>query len=189
MIIPTVIENDGRSERAYDIYSRLLKDNIIMLNDGINDQVAGLVVSQMLFLQSQDPKKDINLYLNSPGGVITSGLAIINTMDMIENDVSVVCMGQACSMGAVILCCGAEGKRYSLPDSRIMTHQPRGGTEGVHDDMEIQVAECGRLKDILYKKMAQRTGKTVKQVEKMCVRDYWMSPEQALENGIIDKVL
>lgn len=187
-LVPTVVENDGRGERAYDIYSRLLKDNIILLNSPIDDQVAGLVVAQLLFLQSQDPKKDISLYLNSPGGVITAGLAIINTMEVISNDVRVVCMGQACSMGAVILCCGAEGKRTSLQDARIMIHQPRGGVQGVHADMDIAVKECGRLRDILYEKMAKRMGKTAKVVEKMCDRDHWMSPEDAKEAGIIDEI-
>jgi len=188
-LVPTVVENDGRGERAYDIYSRLLKDNIVMINGPINDQVAGLVVSQLLFLQSQDPKKDVSIYLNSPGGVITAGLAIINTMDMIQNDVSVTCLGQACSMGAVILCCGTHGKRFCLPDARVMVHQPRGGTEGVQTDMEISVEEGKRLREILYRKLANRSGKTMKQIEKMCDRDFWMSPEQALENGIIDRVL
>jgi ATP-dependent Clp protease protease subunit len=188
-LVPTVIENDGRGERAYDIYSRLLKDNIIMLNSPINDQVSGLIVSQLLFLQSQDPSKDISIYLNSPGGSITAGLAIINTMEMVKNDICVVCIGQACSMGAVILCCGSDNKRLSLPDSRIMIHQPRGGVEGVHSDMKIAVEECERLRDILYNKMAKRMKKTPKAVEKMCDRDFWMSPEDALENGIIDKVL
>lgn len=190
MLVPMVIDNDGRGERSYDIYSRLLKDNIIMINGGIDDNVAGSVVAQMLFLQSTDPKKTISIYINSPGGVITSGLAIVDTMESIENDVSVVCMGQACSMGAVVLACGTKGKRLSLPNSRIMIHQPSSGMpRSTYSDMEISLEETRRLRDILYGKLAKNMGKTVKQMEKMCDRDNWMSPEQALENGIIDKVI
>jgi len=189
MLIPTVVENDGRGERAYDIYSRLLKDNIIILSGGIDIQVASVITAQLLFLQSVDPKKQVNIYLNSGGGVITDGLSIVNTMEMIENKVSVVCMGQACSMGAVILACGEPGLRFSLPDSSIMIHQPSSGFRGTFADQEIHINETKRLRDLLYKKLAVRMKKTPKQVEKMCDRDNWMSPGQALENGIIDKVL
>ena len=190
MLIPMVVDSEGgRGERSYDIFSRLLKDNVIMLTGGINDEVTSVTVAQLLFLSSVDPKKTINLYLNSGGGIITSGLGIINTMEMIPNPVSVTCVGQACSMAAIILCCGTEGMRQSLTDSRIMIHQPSGGVEGVLADQEIGVLECKRLRDIIYSKMAKRMKKTVKQVEKMCDRDFWMSPEEALTHGIIDKVL
>jgi ATP-dependent Clp protease protease subunit len=188
-LIPMVVEKDGRGERSYDIFSRLLKDNIIMINGPINDQVSSVVTAQLLFCQSVDPKKQINIYINSGGGVITSGLAIINTMEMVDNPVSVVCVGQACSMAAVILACGDKGKRFCLPDSRVMIHQPSGGTEGVHADMEISISECKRLRDLIYCKLAKRMGKTVKQVEKMCDRDFWMSSSGAVDKGIADKVL
>jgi ATP-dependent Clp protease protease subunit len=189
MLIPTVVENDGSGQRAYDIYSLLLKQDIIMLSGGIDTQVASVIVAQLLFLQSVNPKKQVNLYLNSGGGSITDGLSIVNTMEMITNPVSVVCMGQACSMGAVILACGEPGLRLSLPDSSIMIHQPSSGFKGTFVDQEIHVNETKRLRDLIYKKLAGRMSKTPKQVEKMCDRDNWMSPKDALENGIIDKVL
>ncbi len=191
MVIPMVVEKtSGGGERSYDLFSRLMKDNIVMLNSEINDAVAGIIAGQLLFLESQDPKKQINMYVNSGGGSINAGLAIINTMELITNPVSVVCMGSACSMGAVILCCGEPGLRFSLPDSSIMIHQPRGGVpNSVLSDMAISLKQCERLRDILYGKMAKRMGKSVKQIEKMCDRDCWFNPKEAVEQKIIDRVI
>jgi len=187
--VPFVIEKSGRGERSYDIYSRLLKDRIIMLSGEINDAVASSIVAQLLFLEAEDPDKDIYLYINSPGGVITSGFSIYDTMNYIKPDIVTICIGQAASMGAFLLACGAPGKRYALPSSRIMIHQPLGGAQGQATDIEIQAKEILRLKKYLNKIMADRTGKTVRTIEKDTERDFFMSAEEAMKYGLIDKVL
>lgn len=187
--VPFVIEKSGRGERSYDIYSRLLKDRIIMLSGEINDAVASSIVAQLLFLEAEDPDKDIYLYINSPGGVITSGLSIYDTMNYIKPDIVTICIGQAASMGAFLLTCGTDGKRYALPSSRIMIHQPLGGAQGQATDIEIQAKEILRLKKYLNKIMAERTGKTVRTIEKDTERDFFMSAEEAKEYGLIDEVL
>jgi ATP-dependent Clp protease protease subunit len=187
--IPYVVEQTGRGERSYDIYSRLLKDRIIMLSGEINDAVASSVVAQLLFLEAQDPDKDIYFYINSPGGVITSGFSIFDTMNYIKPDIVTICIGQAASMGAFLLASGTEGKRYALPNSRIMIHQPLGGAQGQATDILIQAEEIKRLKDTLNKILAEKTGKKVKQIEKDTDRDYFMSAQEAVEYGLIDSVL
>ena len=187
--IPYVIEQTGRGERSYDIYSRLLKDRIIMLSGEINDAVASTIVAQMLFLEAQDPEKDIYFYINSPGGVVTSGFSIFDTMNYIKPDVITICIGQAASMGAFLLACGEKGKRYALPSSRIMIHQPLGGAQGQATDIAIQAEEILRLKGYLNKILAERTGKTVKRIEKDTERDFFMSAKDAQEYGLIDEVL
>jgi ATP-dependent Clp protease, protease subunit len=188
-LIPTVIEKSQNGERAFDIYSRLLKENIIFLAGPIDDEVANIVIAQMLFLQSEDPKKDIKLYVNSPGGSVTAGLAIIDTMNHIKNDVSTVCVGMAASMGAVILASGAKGKRYSLPNSEIMIHQPLGGAQGQATDIQITAKQILKLKDKLNQMMSKQTGKPLAQIEKDADRDYYMSADEAKKYGIVDKVL
>ena len=188
-LIPTVIEKSQNGERAYDIYSRLLKENIIFLAGPIDDETANIIVAQMLFLQSEDPKKDIKIYINSPGGQVSAGLAIIDTMNHIKNDVSTVCVGMAASMGAVILASGAKGKRYSLPNSEIMIHQPLGGAQGQATDIQITAKQILKLKEKLNKMMAERTGKTFVEIERDADRDYYMSADEAKKYGIIDKVL
>jgi len=187
--VPFVIEKSGRGERSYDIYSRLLKDRIIMLSGPIDDAVASSIVAQMLFLEAEDPDKDIYLYINSPGGVITSGFSVYDTMNYIKPDIVTICIGQAASMGAFLLTCGAPGKRYALPSSRIMIHQPLGGAQGQATDIEIQAKEILRLKKYLNKIMSERTGKTVRTIEKDTERDFFMSAEEAKEYGLIDEVL
>ncbi len=187
--VPFVIEKSGRGERSYDIYSRLLKDRIVMLSGPIDDAVASSIVAQMLFLEAEDPDKDIYLYINSPGGVITSGFSIYDTMNYIKPDIVTICIGQAASMGAFLLTCGAPGKRYALPSSRIMIHQPLGGAQGQATDIEIQAKEILRLKKYLNKIMAERTGKTVRTIEKDTERDFFMSAEEAKKYGLIDEVL
>ncbi len=187
--IPFVIEKSGRGERSYDIYSRLLKDRIIMLGGPIDDAVASSIVAQLLFLEAEDPDKDIYLYINSPGGVITSGFSIYDTMNYIKPDIVTICIGQAASMGAFLLCCGTEGKRYALPSSRIMIHQPLGGAQGQATDIEIQAKEILRLKKYLNKIMSERTGKTIRTIEKDTERDFFLSAEEAKEYGLIDRVL
>jgi len=187
--IPYVVEQTGRGERSYDIYSRLLKDRIIMLSGEVNDQVSSSIVAQLLFLEAQDPDKDIYFYINSPGGVITSGLSMYDTMNYIKPDVVTICIGQAASMGAFLLSSGAKGKRYALPNARIMIHQPSGGAQGQSTDIQIQAKEIQRLKDTLNEILAKQTSKTVKRVEKDTERDNFMSAEEALEYGLIDKVL
>lgn len=189
MLVPMVIEQTGRGERAYDIYSRLLKERIILLGTPINDDVANLIVAQMLFLAAEDPEKDIELYINSPGGVVTAGLAIYDTMQFIKPDVSTICMGQAASMGAFLLAAGAKGKRFSLPNSRIMIHQPSGGAQGQATDIDIQAKEILRLREMLNAMLAQNTGKSIKTIEKDVERDNFMSPEQALKYGLIDSII
>jgi len=187
--IPYVVEQTGRGERSYDIYSRLLKDRIIMLSGEVNDQVASSVVAQLLFLEAQDPDKDIYFYINSPGGVITSGLSMFDTMNYIKPDIVTICIGQAASMGAFLLASGTKGKRYALPHARIMIHQPSGGAQGQSTDIQIQAQEIQRLKDTLNEILAERTGKTPKKIEKDTERDYFMSAKEAVEYGLIDKVL
>lgn len=188
-LIPTVIEKTNMGERAYDIYSRLLKENIIFLGGPIDDAVANTVIAQLLFLQSEDPKKDITLYVNSPGGHVTAGLAIIDTMNNIKNDVSTVCVGLAASMGAVILASGTKGKRFSLSHSEIMIHQPHGGAEGQASDIEISAKRILKNRDILNKILAKSTGQTLAKIEKDVDRDFFLDPEDAKKYGIIDKVL
>ncbi|MRJ03364.1 MAG: ATP-dependent Clp endopeptidase proteolytic subunit ClpP [Epsilonproteobacteria bacterium] len=187
--IPYVIERTGRGERSYDIYSRLLKDRIIMLSGEINDAVASSIVAQLLFLEAEDPDKDIFLYINSPGGVITSGMSIYDTMNYIKPDVCTICIGQAASMGAFLLSSGTKGKRYALPHARIMIHQPLGGAQGQATDIEIQAKEILRLKKILNEILAQNTGQSVKKIAKDTERDFFMSPQEAVEYGLIDQVL
>lgn len=188
-LIPMVVEQTNRGERAYDIYSRLLKDRIIFLGSAINDEVANLVVAQLLFLESEDPEKDINFYINSPGGSVTAGLAIYDTMKYIKPDVSTVCVGQAASMGALLLTSGAKGKRYSLPNSRIMIHQPLGGAQGQASDIKIQANEILRMKDILNQILADHTGQNLEKIANDTDRDFFMSGEEACEYGIIDRVV
>ena len=187
--IPYVVEQTGRGERSYDIYSRLLKDRIIMLSGEVNDQVASTIVAQLLFLEAQDPDKDIYFYINSPGGVITSGLSMYDTMNYIKPDIVTICMGQAASMGAFLLSSGTPGKRYALPNARIMIHQPSGGAQGQSTDIQIQAEEIQRLKDTLNEIMAKNCGKKAKQLEKDTERDNFMSSAEAKEYGLIDKVL
>ena len=187
--IPYVVEQTGRGERSYDIYSRLLKDRIIMLSGEVNDQVASTIVAQLLFLEAQDPDKDIYFYINSPGGVITSGLSMYDTMNYIKPDIVTICMGQAASMGAFLLSSGTPGKRYALPNARIMIHQPSGGAQGQSTDIQIQAEEIQRLKDTLNEIMAKNCGKKAKQLEKDTERDNFMSSSEAVKYGLIDKVL
>ena len=187
--IPYVVEQTGRGERSYDIYSRLLKDRIIMLSGEVNDQVSSSIVAQLLFLEAQDPDKDIYFYINSPGGVITSGLSMFDTMNYIKPDIVTICIGQAASMGAFLLASGTKGKRYALPHARIMIHQPSGGAQGQSTDIQIQAQEIQRLKDTLNEILAEKTGKTAKKIEKDTERDNFMSSQEAMEYGLIDKVL
>ncbi|TKX30771.1 ATP-dependent Clp endopeptidase proteolytic subunit ClpP [Campylobacter estrildidarum] len=189
MVIPYVIEKSSRGERSYDIYSRLLKDRIVMLSGEIHDDLAASIVAQLLFLEAEDPQKDIYLYINSPGGVITSGFSIYDTMNYIKPDVCTICIGQAASMGAFLLSCGAEGKRFALPNSRIMIHQPLGGARGQATDIEIQAKEILRLKTILNDILAKNTKQKVSKIAKDTERDFFMSAQEAKEYGLIDKVL
>ena len=187
--VPTVIEQSGRGERAFDIYSRLLRERIIFLGTGINDQVSDSLVAQLLFLESEDPKKDIYMYINSPGGVITSGLSILDTMNYLKCDVSTVCFGQAASMGAVLLAGGAKGKRFALPNSRVMIHQPLGGVQGQATDIEIHAKEIKTLKEKLNNILATATGQTLKKIEKDTERDFFMDSKEAAKYGLIDEIL
>ncbi len=186
---PIVIEETPRGERNYDIYSRLLKDNIIFMGTAIDDSVANAIVAQMLFLESEDPDKDIQIYINSPGGSVTAGLAIYDTMQFVKNDIVTYCIGQAASMGAHLLAAGTKGKRFALPSARIMIHQPSGGAQGQASDIEISYKEIQRLKESLAGALAKHTGQNIKKVSKDMDRDFYMSAEEALEYGIIDKVL
>jgi ATP-dependent Clp protease protease subunit len=188
-LVPMVVEQTGRSERAYDIYSRLLKERIIFLSTPIDDNVASLVVAQLLFLEAEDSEKDINLYINSPGGIITSGMAIMDTMNFIKPDVSTIVVGQASSMGALLLGAGAKGKRYTLPNSRIMIHQPLGGTEGQASDIVIAAEEIQKTKHKLNQMLAKFCGKRVSQIEKDADRNYFMSAPEAVAYGIVDEIL
>ncbi len=188
-MVPMVIEQSGRGERAYDIYSRLLKERVIFLVGPVNDHTANLVVAQMLFLESENPDKDISLYINSPGGSVSAGLAIFDTMQFIKPDVSTLCTGLAASMGAFLLAAGAKGKRFSLPNSRIMIHQPLGGAQGQAADIEIQAREILYLRERLNHILADKTGQSIEQIQKDTDRDNFMSAEQAVDYGMIDKVL
>lgn len=189
MAVPIVIETTGRSERAYDIYSRLLKDRIILLGTPIDDQIASLICAQLLFLESENPEKEIYMYINSPGGAVTAGMAIYDTMQYISAPVATLCMGQAASMGALLLAAGAAGKRYSLPNSRIMIHQPLGGVQGQATDIDIHAKEILRLKDSLNGILAHHTGQDLATIEKHTERDNFMGPEQAKDFGLIDEIL
>jgi len=187
--IPYVVEKTGRGERSYDIYSRLLKDRIVMLSGEVNDDVASSIVAQFLFLEAEDPEKDIYFYINSPGGVITSGLSIFDTMNYIKPDVCTICIGQAASMGAFLLSSGAKGKRYSLPNSRIMIHQPLGGARGQATDIQIQAQEILRLKHMLNNLLSSQTGQPIEVIEKDTDRDFFMSAEEAKNYGLVDEVI
>src|SRR6516164_8257283 len=188
-LVPIVIEQTGRGERAYDIYSRLLRDRIVILGGGVNDDVANLVVAQLLFLESEDPEKDVYLYINSPGGSVTAGLAIYDTMQYIKPDVSTLCIGQAASMGAWLLASGAKGKRYALPHARIMIHQPGGGVQGQAADIDIQAREMLRLREQMNNILVKHTGQSLKKVEKDTDRDLFMTSKQAVEYGLVDEVI
>lgn len=189
MLIPTVIEKTNFGERAYDIYSRLLKENIIFLGGPIDDHIANIVIAQLLFLQAEDPKRDITLYINSPGGVVTAGLAIIDTMNNIKNDVATVCVGMAASMGAHILSAGKKGKRSALPNAEIMIHQPLGGAEGQASDIEISAKHIIKTRENLNKMIAKNTGQPLSKIEKDMDRNFFMDAEEAKKYGIIDKIL
>jgi ATP-dependent Clp protease protease subunit len=188
-LIPMVIEQSSRGERAYDIYSRLLKDRIIFLGSAMNDEIANLLIAQLLFLESEDPDKDINFYINSPGGLVTAGLAVYDTMQYIKSDITTVCIGQAASMGALLLTAGAAGKRYSLPNARILIHQPMGGFQGQASDVEIQAKEMLRMKETLNQILVRHSGKSMDQIQRDTDRDYFMSALEAKSYGIIDHVI
>lgn len=189
MLIPIVVEQSSRGERAYDIYSRLLKDRIIIMGEEVLDGMANTVIAQMLFLESEDPDKDINMYVNSPGGSVTAGMAIYDTMQYIKPDVATICMGQATSMAALLLAAGTKGKRYALPHSRIMIHQPLGGTQGQATDIDIHAKEILKMRDTLNHILFQHTGQPIEKVKKDTERDYFMTSEEAKEYGIVDKVI
>jgi ATP-dependent Clp protease protease subunit len=188
-MVPIVIEQSGRGERAYDIYSRLLRERVIFLVGPVNDQTANLVVAQLLFLESENPDKDISLYINSPGGSVSAGLSIFDTMQFIKPDVSTLCMGMAASMGSFLLMAGAKGKRFALPNSRVMIHQPSGGAQGQATDIEIQAREILKTREQLNRIYADRTGQPLERIAADMERDRWMSPAEALDYGLIDKVL
>jgi len=188
-LVPIVIEKDGRGERAYDIYSRLLRERIVFLGTAIDDVIANVIIAQLLFLESEDPSKEIYLYINSPGGLITSGLAIYDTMQYVKAPIVTTCIGQAASMGAVLLAGGEKGKRYALPHSRILIHQPLGGAQGQASDIDIQAREILRMREELNKILARHTSQPIEKVAKDTERDYFMSPYQAIEYGIIDQIL
>lgn len=187
--VPMVVEQSGQGERAYDIYSRLLKDRIIFLSGEVEDNMANTIVAQMLFLEAEDPDKDIYLYINSPGGVVTAGMAIYDTMQYIKPDVSTICIGQAASMGSLLLTAGAKGKRFALPNARIMIHQPLGGARGQSTDVQIQAKELLRIRQMLNEILSQRTGKSMEQIEADTERDNFMSAAEAVEYGLVDKVI
>lgn len=187
--VPMVVEQSGQGERAYDIYSRLLKDRIIFLSGEVEDNMANTIVAQMLFLEAEDPDKDIYLYINSPGGVVTAGMAIYDTMQYIKPDVSTICIGQAASMGSLLLTAGAKGKRFALPNARIMIHQPLGGARGQSTDVQIQAKELLRIRQMLNEILSQRTGKSMEQIETDTERDNFMSAAEAVEYGLVDKVI
>ena len=188
-LIPMVIEQTGRSERAYDIYSRLLKDRIVFIGTPIEDMLANTVIAQLLFLQTEDPDKDIHIYINSPGGVVTSGLAIYDTMQYVKSDIATYCIGQAASMGALLLTAGTKGKRYVLPHSRVMIHQPMGGFHGQASDVEIHAKEILKMKETLNGIIAKHTGQSVDKIEEDTERDYFMSGQEAKDYGIVDEVI
>jgi ATP-dependent Clp protease protease subunit len=188
-LVPIVVEQTGRGERAYDIYSRLLKDRIVFVGSGIDDLMANLVIAQMLFLQMEDANKEINVYINSPGGTVTAGLAIYDTMQFVKPDVATYCIGQATSMGALLLCAGSKGKRYGLPHARIMIHQPWGGVQGAASDISIQAKEILRLRDRINEILVFHTGQELEKIQRDTDRDFFMSTEEAKEYGIIDEVI
>lgn len=188
MLVPIVVEQTSRGERAYDIYSRLLKDRIVFIGSGIDDMIANLVIAQMLFLQMEDAHKDINVYINSPGGIVTAGLAIYDTMQFVKPDVATYCIGQAASMGSILLAGGTKGKRYSLPEARIMIHQPWGGTQGTATDISIQAKEILRMKDRLNEILAKHTGQKLEKIKGDTDRDFFMSADEAKEYGLVDDV-
>lgn len=189
MLVPMVVEQTGHGERGYDIYSRLLKDRIIFLGSPVDDNVANLIIAQLLYLQAEDPERDIYLYINSPGGSVSAGLAIYDTMQYIANDVVTICMGQASSMGAVLLAAGAAGKRSALKNSRVMIHQPLGGSQGQASMIEIYTKEILKIRDRLYEILAKHTGQKVEKVARDSDRDFFMAPEEAKEYGLVDKVI
>ena len=189
MLIPVVVEQSSRGERAYDIYSRLLKDRIIIMGEEVLDGMANTVIAQMLFLESEDPDKDINMYINSPGGSVTAGMAIYDTMQYIKPDIATICMGQATSMAALLLAAGAKGKRYALPHSRIMIHQPLGGTQGQATDIDIHAKEILKMRDTLNQILFKHTGQPIEKVKKDTERDFFMTSEEAKKYGIVDKVI
>ncbi|PPI87702.1 ATP-dependent Clp endopeptidase, proteolytic subunit ClpP [Candidatus Pantoea edessiphila] len=188
-LIPMVVERTNHGERSYDIYSRLLKERVIFLTGQVEDYMSNLIVAQMLFLEADNPEKDINLYINSPGGIITSGLSIYDTMKFITPDISTICIGQACSMGAFLLAAGTKGKRFCLPHSRVMIHQPLGGYQGQATDIEIHAKEILKVKQCMNELLAKHTGRSLKQVKNDTERDYFLSSQEALEYGIIDSIL
>lgn len=188
-LVPTVIEQTNQGERAYDIYSRLLKERIIFVTGEVDDNMATSVCSQLLFLEADNPNKDIFMYINSPGGVVTSGLAIYDTMKYIQPDICTICVGQACSMGSILLSGGTKGKRYSLPNSRIMIHQPSGGAQGMASDIQIQAEEIIKVRQRLNTIMAENTGQSLEIVEKIMDRDHWMNPQEAKDFGLVDKII
>jgi len=188
-LVPIVVEQTGRGERAYDIYSRLLKDRIVFIGTAVDDIVANLVIAQMLFLQMEDPNKEINVYIHSPGGMVTAGLAIYDTMQFVKPDVATYCIGQASSMGALLLCAGTKGKRYSLPHARIMIHQPWGGVQGAAADISIQAKEILRLRDRINELLSTHTGQALDRIQRDTDRDFFMSADEAKEYGIVDEVI
>ena len=188
-VIPMVVEQSARGERAYDIYSRLLKDRVIFITDAIDDHIANLVIAELLFLEREDPDADIDLYVNSPGGSVSAGLAIYDTMQIVKCDIATICVGMAASMGAVLLCGGTKGKRYALPNARVMLHQVAGGYQGTFTDAKIQLEEMNRAHDTLMKIIAEHTGQDIEKVRRDCDRDYWLASAEAKEYGLIDKVL
>lgn len=189
MLIPIVVEQSSRGERAYDIYSRLLKDRIIFMGEQVHDDMANIVIAQLLFLESEDPGKDVSIYINSPGGSVTAGMAIYDTMQYIKPKVATICMGQASSMGALLLAAGAKGKRYALPHSRVMIHQPLGGVQGQATDIDIQAKEILKTKELVQQILAEHTGQPLKKIREDTERDFFMDSEEALKYGIIDKVI
>ena len=188
-LIPMVVEQSPRGERAYDIYSRLLKERIVFLGTPVNDEIASLIIAQILFLEAEDPDKDITFYINSPGGTVTAGLAVYDTMNYVRCDIATLCMGQAASMGALLLAAGTNGKRYALPNSRILIHQPMGGFQGQATDIDIHAQEILRMREDLNRILANHTGQNIKKITKDTDRDYFMSAQEAVEYGIIDRVL
>ena len=189
MLIPMVIEQSGRGERAYDIYSRLLKDRIIFIGEQVHDGMANTIIAQLIFLESEDPEKDIHIYINSPGGAVSAGLAIYDTMQYIKPDIVTICMGQAASMGALLLAAGAKGKRYALPHSRVMIHQPLGGVQGQATDIDIQAREIMKIKEAIHQILTEHTGQPIEKIRTDTERDFFMSGEEALQYGLIDRVI
>ncbi len=189
MLIPIVIEQSSRGERAYDIYSRLLKDRIVFVGEQVDDSMANTIIAQLLFLESEDPDKDVNLYINSPGGSVTAGLAIYDTMQYVKPSVTTICMGQATSMGALLLAAGAKGKRYALPHARIMIHQPLGGAQGQATDIDIQAKEIMKIKSLIHRILAKHTGQPIEKIRLDTERDFFMDGEEAVKYGIVDKII